>query len=261
MIIGMLRFAALRAESRSRLDYVDASAKVHTQLLEEEMPHRSVGLLGCFLTLTLISLAVAQDTGDTRPVVALRENSPDTVLLENARVVVSPGLTLESASISIRGTSIVAVGPEITPLAGAKVIDCVGKTIYAGLIDAYGEIDVPEPPSGGVGHWNGNILPRRSAATAVKSVADVAASRAQGVTMRLIAPTGAIVKGTSCLVMLDGNSSVTLVDDEVAQHLQLTVPRDKKRDAYPNSPMGAVALLRQTLADADWYTRAWKAYR
>lgn len=29
---------------------------------------------------------------------------------------------------------------------------------------------------------------------------------------------------------------------------------------YPNSPMGAIALIRQTLLDADWYRRAWDAY-
>lgn len=224
------------------------------------MPHRVARFLACSLILMVACTAFSQDPGDARPVVALRENPPDTVFLENARVVISPEKVLESASVSIRGTSIVAVGPQIKPLPGAKVIDCTGKTIYAGLIDAYGEVAVPEPPTGGSGHWNGNILPRRSAATAIKSVSDVAVSRSQGITMRLIAPTGAIIKGTSCLVMLDGNSSVTLVDDDVAQHLQLTVPRDKKRDSYPTSPMGAVALLRQSFADAEWYTRIWNAY-
>ncbi|QDV88192.1 amidohydrolase family protein [Planctomycetes bacterium TBK1r] len=217
-------------------------------------------LLGCLLTLFAISAAVAQDPGDARPVVGLRENPPDRVFLKDARVVVQPGQVLESASVSIQGTSIVAVGIDITPPAGALVIDCTGKTIYAGLIDGYGEVDTPEPPTGGTGHWNGNVLPRRAAAAAIESVSNVAASRTQGVTMRLIAPQGAIVKGSSCLVLLDGTSRVSLVDRDVAQHIQLTVPRDKRRDSYPNSPMGAIALLRQTLADAEWYTRAWQAY-
>ncbi|QDV47099.1 D-hydantoinase/dihydropyrimidinase [Stieleria neptunia] len=224
------------------------------------MLRQSNCLLGCFLFLIAISTAVAQDHGDARPVVGLRENPPDRVFLKDARVVVQPGQVLESASVSIQGTTIVAVGTGLTPPDGAHVIDCTGKSIYAGLIDGYGEVDTPEPPTGGTGHWNGNVLPRRAAATAIQSVSDVAASRTQGVTMRLIAPRGAIVKGSSCLVLLDGNSRVSLVDDDVAQHLQLTVPRDKRRDSYPNSPMGAIALLRQTLADADWYTRAWQAY-
>ena len=224
------------------------------------MLRQSVFLSGCFLFLIAISAAVAQDPGDARPVVGLRENPPDRVFLKDARVVVQPGQVLESASVSIQGTSIVAVGTDIKPPAGALVIDCTGKTIYAGLIDGYGEVDTPEPPSGGTGHWNGNVLPRRAAAAAIQSVSNVAASRTQGVTMRLIAPEGAIVKGSSCLVLLDGTSRVSLVDGDVAQHLQLTVPRDKRRDSYPNSPMGAIALLRQTLADAEWYTRVWQAY-
>ncbi|MCA9139974.1 MAG: amidohydrolase family protein [Planctomycetales bacterium] len=213
---------------------------------------------GCAVALIAFSAASGQDPGDARPVVGLRENLPDTIFLDNARVVVAPGEVLESASISIRGTSIVAVGSEIAPPAGARVIDCGGKTIYAGLIDAYGEVTVAEPPVGRADHWNGYVLPRRSATTAIRSVPNVATLRTQGVTMRLIAPEGAIVKGSSCLIMLDGNNS--LIDEDVAQHLQLTVPRDKQRDSYPNSPMGAIALLRQTLADTDWYTRVWAAY-
>lgn len=225
------------------------------------MRYRLACLFGCFLTLLSASLVAAQDIGDARPVTGLRENAPDLVFLAGGRVVLEPGQILETASVSIRGTSIVAVGKDLDPPSGAQVIDCTGKTIYAGLIDGYGEVAVAEPPSGGVGHWNGNVLPRRSAASAINDVGNVAALRSQGVTMRLIAPQGAIVKGTSCLVMLDGNSRASVVDDEVAQHLQLTVPRDRRRDGYPNSPMGAIALLRQTLSDAEWYTQAWKAYQ
>lgn len=225
------------------------------------MPSRLKFPLCFFLATLTVSAAVAQDPGDARPIVALRENSPDLVFLKDARVVIEPGNVLETASVSIRGTSIIAVGKDVKPLAGAEIIDCTGKTIYAGLIDGYGEISVDEPPTSGVGHWNGNVLPRRSAATAVSSISGLATSRSQGVTMRLIAPSGAIVKGSSCLVLLDGNSRASLLNDNVMQHLQLTVPRDRRRNSYPNSPMGAVALLRQTLADAEWYTRVWTAYK
>ena len=30
--------------------------------------------------------------------------------------------------------------------------------------------------------------------------------------------------------------------------------------SYPNSSMGTLALMKQTLMDADWYIRAWDAY-
>ncbi|WP_417749037.1 amidohydrolase family protein [Rosistilla oblonga] len=207
------------------------------------------------------SLCLAQDPADTRPVVGLRENPPDTVFLKDGRVVIRPGQVIPSASILIRGKSIVAVGSDIQPPPGAHVIDCSDKSIYAGLIDAFGEIAVAPPQSNGTGHWNGYVLPRRSAADGIDEVSNISEYRSQGVAMRLLAPRGAIVKGRSSLVMLDKKSGATLIDDAVAQHLQLTVPRDRRRDAYPNSPMGAVALLRQTFSDADWYTKAWEAYR
>lgn len=220
-----------------------------------------VTLLGCLMICFASSTIRGQPPGGTEPTVGIRENPPDSVFLKNARIVVRPGQILESASVFIRGSSIIAVGENIDRPAGAEKIDLTGKTIYAGFIDGFGEIDVDEPPTSGVGHWNGYVLPRRAASTEINSVSNLSAFRSQGITLRVIAPRGAIVKGSSALVMLDGNTRASLVDDNVAQHLQLTVPRDKRRDEYPNSPMGAVALLRQTLSDADWYNRAWNAYR
>ncbi|MCA9228731.1 MAG: amidohydrolase family protein, partial [Planctomycetales bacterium] len=47
---------------------------------------------------------------------------------------------------------------------------------------------------------------------------------------------------------------------DVAQHIRLTVSRGS-REQYPNSPMGAVALARQTMYDADWFGDAWQAWK
>lgn len=229
------------------------------------MLHRFIpAFIGClsFLLATLppSPFASGQTTG-TSPVVGLRENPMETYLLTDASVVIQPGQMLSGASVLIRGTSIIDVGESIEPPADAKVIDCSGKTIYAGLIDGYSEIEVDEPADDGVGHWNGNVMPRRDTAAAIGSLSGFDTLRSQGVTMQLIAPRGGIFKGTSCLVMFDSEDKPSLVKSNVAQHMQLTVPRDTRRDSYPNSPMGAVALVRQTLLDAQWYRDAWKAYQ
>lgn len=230
-------------------------------LCEMKMLTVATRVLFGFLAVSWFCTVNAQSLGDARPVVGLRENLPDTVLLKNARVVLSPDRVLPSGSIAVRGKSIVAVGKDIDAPAGAKVIDCSGQTIYAGLIDAYSEVDVPDPPKDTATHWNGNVMPRRKTSAAIASVSDIAAIRSQGVAARLVAPQGGIVKGISAAVLLDRESGVTLIDDDVAQHLQLTVPRDRRRNSYPNSPMGAIALLRQTLYDAEWYGRAMQAYQ
>lgn len=236
-----------------------------TVMMFERSRWISVAPLAALLATQLVCFgpqqSEAQNPGQARPVTGISENPPRSVFLKNARVVVAPGSILESASVAIESTSIVAVGPSIEPEPGSEVIDCDGRTIYAGLIDAYGEIEVDVPRQSGSEHWNGYVLPRRAASTAIKSVGNPSAHRSSGVTIRLISPRGGIVKGTSCVMLLDQGSGGTLIDDDVAQHLQLTVPRDTRRASYPNSPMGATALLRQTLHDADWYTRAWTAYR
>ena len=46
-----------------------------------------------------------------------------------------------------------------------------------------------------------------------------------------------------------------ILSSDVAQHVRLTVDRSFGR-SYPNSPMGAVALARQTMLDAQWYRKA-----
>ena len=86
--------------------------------------------------------------------------------------------------------------------------------------------------------------------------------RSQGVTARVVAPKGGIVKGSSCVVLLsDSGGGRQLLKEKAWQHLQLTVPRGSSSSSYPNSPMGAVALLRQTMYDAIWYRDAWNAYK
>ena len=208
------------------------------------------------------SSAVAQSDVAAKPIVGLRDNRPRDFALQHATVSVAPGQTIDDATVLISGSSITAVGANVKIPAGYLTIDCTGKHVYAGLIDAYSEIDVP-PQETEAGHWNENVTPRRSAATATTKALDKADKlRGQGITVRLVAPKSGIIKGTSAVVLVGGESSGrTLLKETAWHHLQLTVPRGSRRDKYPNSPMGAVALLRQTMHDANWYQDAWSAYR
>lgn len=215
--------------------------------------------LCCILPAVAVS---AQDPASAKPVVGLRENRTSTFAFVGGDVVTEPGVKISNATIVIRGTSILAIGADVQVPAGAKVIDCKGKTIYPGLIDAWGEADVPLTQSDAV-YWNSNVTPQRSASpVAVGAVTNASKLRSQGITMRLVAPRGGIVKGSSSLVLLcEGDSGRQLLKERVWNHLQLSVPRTGSRPRYPNSPMGAVALLRQSMYDANWYRDAWGAYR
>ncbi len=205
------------------------------------------------------------DSTSTRPTVGLVRRPFDTVALVGGKVFIRPDVQIDNATILLRGTTFTAVGKktEIAIPVGAEVIDCDGLTLYPGLIDSWSEVEVPDPAQNrGAPHWNGNVIPQRDAVNVVGgSTDDNKKLRSQGITVRLIAPAGGIVQGSSCAMLInDKTGREAILAERVWQHLQLTVPKGASRDAYPTSPMGAVALLRQTFHDANWYRDALAVY-
>lgn len=197
----------------------------------------------------------------TRPVEGLRENTPEVHALVGGRIVVSPGRVIEKGTLVIRGGRIAAVGDVETP-ADARVWDLTGKTISPGLIDAFTEVEVAASSvRKGAAHWSDQVTPQLDVVDA--GIRDSAANkklRSQGIAARLLAPSGRILKGGSAVVLTnDQDANTAVVSRNVAQHLRLTVSPGRGRSSYPSSPMGAVALARQTLLDADWYQLAWQA--
>ena len=68
----------------------------------------------------------------------------NSIALTDARIVAAPGKTIEKGTVLIRNGIIVEVGPDVRVPAEARVWDLAGKTIYAGFIDAYSRLDLPE---------------------------------------------------------------------------------------------------------------------
>lgn len=220
-------------------------------------------LLSAFLLLIpFSSIAWAQRT-DTRPDVGILDHKIEDFLLTNARIVLEPGLVIEKASIWIEDGKIAAVGEAIQPRDGLRVIDMSGKTIYPGLIDLGLEADLPEFVSNrGTPHWNPEITPQRSVAQTAESLPNLTSLRKAGITAGLFAPKEGIIKGTSVLAMTaDSPLSANLLRSDAAMHVRLTVSRSRGASSYPSSPMGAVALARQTFLDTQWYDSALRAYR
>ncbi|HUT94069.1 MAG TPA: amidohydrolase family protein [Thermoguttaceae bacterium] len=202
----------------------------------------------------------------TEPVEGLHENTPDVHALVGARIVAAPGQVIDVGTLVVRDGVIVAVGPDAAVPPDARVWPMEGKTIYAGLIDAYSPISVDAvSTSQGAPHWNPQVEPQRDAGRAYRLDKSLSATlRSQGVTCRLVVPDSGVIRGTSALVTTgDAPGKRALVRDRVALHMRLTVDSpgsDKSKRTYPRSPMGAVALARQAMYDADWYARAWQAY-
>lgn len=199
--------------------------------------------------------------------------------LTNATVHVRPGETIEKATVVIRDGRVVSVGVTPPP-AGANVRDCTGMHIYAGFIDAFVEVDVPQPDPLAPGtHWNQHVMPQRSALDrGARGIDDRDADtlRSLGFCAAGIAPRGGIFRGQGAVVSLAKAPSASQVQPRVYAEQTFQVvglsaggrggrgggggdaaPRDESRwPGYPNSQMGAIALIRQCLSDADWMQSA-----
>ena len=204
-------------------------------------------------------ISLAATPGSTSPEAGIRNREPTKVAIVNAQVCVSAGQPLALQTIVIEGGTISAVGPHVTVPDEARIIDLDGKFIYPALIDPYSEISVPDPRTASV-NWNSKAQPHRRALSGWKRNASVdKAYREAGFGLRLVAPDDGVLRGTSAVVTTsDERTERSVVRDQVAQHLRLATRGS--RNAFPNSPMGAVALARQAFYDALWYDRAWRAF-
>ncbi|MCH5373513.1 MAG: hypothetical protein JJ992_06020, partial [Planctomycetes bacterium] len=101
-------------------------------------------LIRCFalLVLAVPGIAVAQSEVSAEPTVGLRDHRPREYALVNAEVMLEPGVLVSQATILVEGTSITAVGQSVDVPPGFEVIDCTGKRVYPGLIDAWSEQEV-----------------------------------------------------------------------------------------------------------------------
>ncbi len=210
---------------------------------------------------------------------------PGVHALVGGRVVPKPGEVLEGGTVVVRDGLIQAVGKDITPPADARVWDMKGATIYAGFIDAYlvtGATNNPvatsdsEPVGGrltspgekffgvpgvqaevgraGPGYEVARITPEyravRDYSPAEKTLAPL---REAGFTAAVVAPAKGIIRGTSALVALsDEDPNKVVLKPDVFQHIAFETQAAAERK-YPDSLMGVIASIRQSVFDAQHY--------
>lgn len=243
----------------------------------------------CFAACLFVTVSVSAQV-TTVPKQGIRENDPRVHALTNARIVTTPGKTIEKGTVLIRDGLIVEVGPDVKVPAEARVWDMAGKTIYPGFIDSYSRLELPETlkpepartdldpddpnakpkevpreSAKGTRSWNPRVTPERKAADylnvdkkATKALRDL------GFASALVVPGRGIFRGSSALINLQEMDVDTMVVSPlVAQHVAFDFDRDGREGdrGYPNSLMGAIALIRQSYLDASWYQAAQEAYR
>jgi imidazolonepropionase-like amidohydrolase len=230
----------------------------------------------------LVSAAAAVPAiAQVAPAVGIRDNTPDVHAFVNARIVVSPGKVIGNGTLVVRDGMIEAVGAAVKVPGDARVWDMKGMTLYPGLIETYSDAGLPKdapaggsggrgrggqgqrepaPPERGARYWNGNVhVSRRAAEMFLPDDKENESLRGMGFTAAQVVPTDGVLKGATAVMMLgDGKPGEMLVRDDVAQAGTLQPPRGSG-EPYPNSEMGSIALIRQTLLDAQWHSAAQEA--
>ena len=188
----------------------------------------------------------------------------------NAKIYITPTQIIDRGTLLIQNGKVVQVGKTIPLPKNTIVVDVVGKHIYPSFIDIFSDFGVEKPkraPGGGRSpqydperegfYWNDHVMPENNAISKFKYDDKKAKElREAGFGMVNSHIQDGIVRGTGGLVALngDGDDGDRIVDDKSAQYLSFTKSVAKKQ-SYPGSLMGSMALLRQMYYDADWYAK------
>jgi len=217
----------------------------------------------------IVCIVFAGFSQTTFPVNGIAEPKGECYAFTNATIVKDGLTTLNNAVLVIRKGKIVSAGTNVTLPADAVIIDCKGKYIYPSFIDIYSDYGIQAPQRTGTFDFRApaqiasNIKGAYGWNQAIKTetdafkifTADGAKARAYreaGFGTVLTHQKDGIARGTGVVVTLaDRKENLVILKERASAHYSLY--KGSSTQSYPASLMGAIALLRQTYLDAQWY--------
>lgn len=189
----------------------------------------------------------------------------------NAKIYVSGSKTIKNGTLLIKDGKVLSTGTQVSIPKNTKVINLEGKSIYPSFIDIYSSFGIEKPTRASRNrsqapqydasrtgyYWNDHVMPENTALSKFEYDAKTAKELLEagfGVVNTHIHD--GIHRGTGTLIALnneDGNETRVL-KEQSAQYLSFKRSA-LSRQAYPNSIMGSIALLRQLYNDAAWYKK------
>lgn len=221
-----------------------------------------------FITIILFSV-FSVNAQEYFPVNTSVKTSKNTmVAFKNATIHVNSKNVIKKGTLLIKDGKVISVGKSVRIPEGTNSIDLNGKTIYPSFIDIYSDFGIKKPKRNfsrgrrpqydaerkGY-YWNDHIRPETSAYSFFKFDSKKSKEYLKagfGVVNTHLQD--GIMRGSGLLVSLNphSNDAYRILDDNSGQYLSFA-KSVKSRQAYPTSRMGAMALLRQTYLDANWY--------
>ena len=217
-----------------------------------------------------ILICLAGRGQETFPVNGVQGKDHLVYAFTNARVYVDYKTVVDKATVLVQDGRILSVVSGAPTPKGAVVYDLDGKYIYPSIIDLSSSYGMPKAEkkkrersgpqlekkvASGFG-WNQAIKPEANASEKFRVNAEEAKKlRKQGFGTVLTYEHDGIARGTSVLVTLgQGKENEQIIISHGAANYSFSKGTSKQN--YPSSQMGAIALLRQTYLDAQWYSQA-----
>lgn len=187
----------------------------------------------------------------------------------NARIVSDPLTITDSSMMIVQNGVVLSVGKNLSYGKDALVIDLKGKSIYPSLIDIFSDYGMPEIKkparedkspqflSSVKGAYGWNQAVRAEFEGHLNFQANPKAAeelRKLGFGSVLSVHKDGIFRGTSPFVLLGNEKENELIlRDRAAANLSFS--KGTSTQDYPTSLMGAIALIRQSYYDAQWYSK------
>ena len=227
----------------------------------------ALAALALLLAAPLASVAGAQGIRRDTPIRPVTR----TLAITDARVVVAPGRVLDRATVVVRDGRIEAVGRDVEVPFDAHVIEADTLTVYAGFVDALGYAGVPKPEDeerpenidpGAPPRQFAGITPDRDVReTYDASDAAVKGLREAGFTVAHVAPRDGLFSGQGAVVLLRDLGRLEEAPAVVlAGPVSFVARLDPASGVYPATPMGVLAVMRETVENARRRASAREAF-
>ena len=200
----------------------------------------------------------------------VKESNNNFTAFTNATIYVTPTQVVKKGTLLIQNGKVINVGKNVNVPSNSVVIDLDGKHIYPSFIDAYTGFGVDKPKRAQGGgrspqyeatregfYWNDHVMPENDAIEKFKYDRKSAESmRKAGFGVVNTHIMDGIARGTRVLVALNDQAGDgdRILEDTSGQFFSFS-KSVAKRQSYPTSLMGSMALLRQMYSDMDWYSK------
>ncbi|MBE8168464.1 MAG: amidohydrolase family protein [Shewanella sp.] len=213
-----------------------------------------------------IAVAMLTISSSANASVPIVKSNKKITALTHANIVITPGKQIKNATLLIEDNRIMAILKDNQIPDAAFSIDLSGYTIYPGFIDPFTQyaikFDYPksdeERPVYDINRIGGNA--ENSAIHSEKEwfsyiQADNKSSSnwiSNGYTSVQTAKLDGIFRGRGTTVSLADNIPNNIIYQS-RSHRFMALNKGSSKQDYPASLMGSLALIRQTLSDANWY--------